>query len=102
MIELDARIPAGPIEERWPTWLDGHRLVGPRRRQDYTVLVVGTGLAGASAAATLANQGYRVEAFCFQDSARRALSLAALGGINASKDYAYEGVSVLRLFVDTI
>jgi succinate dehydrogenase / fumarate reductase, flavoprotein subunit len=102
MIELDARIPAGPIEERWPTWLDGHRLVGPRRRQDYTVLVVGTGLAGASAAATLANQGYRVEAFCFQDSARRAHSIAAQGGINASKDYANEGDSVHRLFVDTI
>jgi succinate dehydrogenase / fumarate reductase, flavoprotein subunit len=102
MIELDARIPAGPIEEKWPTWLDGHRLVGPRQRQDYTVLVVGTGLAGASAAATLANQGYRVEAFCFQDSARRAHSIAAQGGINATKDYANEGDSVHRLFVDTI
>jgi succinate dehydrogenase / fumarate reductase, flavoprotein subunit len=102
MSTLDARIPAGPIEEKWQSWLDDHRLVGPRQRGDRTIIVVGTGLAGASAAATLAGQGYRVEAFCFQDSARRAHSIAAQGGINATKDYANEGDSVRRLFVDTM
>jgi succinate dehydrogenase / fumarate reductase, flavoprotein subunit len=93
-MELDARIPDGPIEEKWRAWLDGHRLVGPRQRNEYTVVVIGTGLAGASAAASLAGLGYRVEAFCFQDSARRAHSIAAQGGINATKDYANEGDSV--------
>jgi succinate dehydrogenase / fumarate reductase flavoprotein subunit len=102
MIELDAQIPPGPIEEKWRTWLDGHKLLGPRQRHEYTVVVVGTGLAGASAAATLAGLGYRVEAFCFQDSARRAHSIAAQGGINATKDYANEGDSVQRLFTDTM
>ena len=102
MSRLDARIPSGPIEEKWQSWLDDHRLVGPRQRGDRTIIVVGTGLAGASAAATLAGQGYRVEAFCFQDSARRAHSIAAQGGINATKDYANEGDSVRRLFVDTM
>ena len=102
MIELDAKIPAGAIDEKWQHWLDDHRLVGPRQRGDHTVIVVGTGLAGASAAATLAGQGYKVEAFCFQDSARRAHSIAAQGGINATKDYANEGDSVRRLFVDTM
>jgi succinate dehydrogenase flavoprotein subunit len=101
-IELDARIPPGPIEEKWHSWLDEHKLVGPRRRSDYRVIVVGTGLAGASAAATLADLGYRVRAFCYQDSARRAHSIAAQGGINATKDYANEGDSVRRLFADTI
>jgi succinate dehydrogenase / fumarate reductase flavoprotein subunit len=101
-VKLDAKIPDGPIEGKWQTWLDGHKLVGPRSREDYKVLVVGTGLAGASAAATLAGMGYRVDAFCYQDSARRAHSIAAQGGINATKDYANEGDSVHRLFVDTI
>jgi succinate dehydrogenase flavoprotein subunit len=101
-MKLDANIPEGPIDERWRSWLDGHRLVGPRQRHEYRVIVVGTGLAGSSAAATLANLGYQVEAFCFQDSARRAHSIAAQGGINATKDYANEGDSVRRLFVDTV
>jgi succinate dehydrogenase / fumarate reductase flavoprotein subunit len=101
-MQLDSRIPAGPIEDKWQNWLDDHRLVGPRQRGEHTVIVVGTGLAGASAAATLAGQGFRVEAFCFQDSARRAHSIAAQGGINATKDYANEGDSVQRLFVDTM
>jgi succinate dehydrogenase / fumarate reductase flavoprotein subunit len=101
-MKLDAKIPDGPIEEKWHNWLDGHKLVGPRSREDYKVIVVGTGLAGASAAATLAGMGYRVETFCYQDSARRAHSIAAQGGINATKDYANEGDSVHRLFVDTI
>ncbi len=101
-LRLDAHIPDGPIADKWQGWLDDHRLVGPRQRGDHTVIVVGTGLAGASAAATLAGLGYRVEAFCFQDSARRAHSIAAQGGINATKDYANEGDSVRRLFVDTM
>ena len=101
-LKLDARIPDGPLEDKWHNWLDAHRLVGPRQRADHRVIVVGTGLAGASAAATLAGQGYTVDAFCFQDSARRAHSIAAQGGINATKDYANEGDSVQRLFVDTM
>ena len=100
--DLDPRIPDGPLEDKWHNWLDAHRLVGPRQRADHRVIVVGTGLAGASAAATLAGQGYTVDAFCFQDSARRAHSIAAQGGINATKDYANEGDSVQRLFVDTM
>ena len=101
-MDLNPRTPEGPIAERWPRWLDSHRLVGPRQRHDYKVIVVGTGLAGGSAAATLAGMGYSVEAFCFQDSARRAHSIAAQGGINATKDYANEGDTVHRLFADTI
>lgn len=101
-IVLDAKIPDGPIEEKWRSWLDAHALVGPRNRGAHTVIVVGTGLAGASAAASLAAQGYRVKSFCFQDSARRAHSIAAQGGINAAKDFANEGDSIRRLFVDTM
>ncbi|MGI9020832.1 MAG: fumarate reductase/succinate dehydrogenase flavoprotein subunit [Solirubrobacterales bacterium] len=101
-ITLDSRIPEGPIQDKWHNWLDAHRLVGPRQRGEHTVIVVGTGLAGASAAATLAGQGYKVDCFCFQDSARRAHSIAAQGGINATKDYANEGDSIRRLFVDTM
>ncbi len=101
-LTLEAKVPEGPIDQKWRTWLDGHKLVGPRNRSDYNVIVVGTGLAGASAGATLAGMGYQVECFCYQDSARRAHSIAAQGGINATKDYANEGDSVHRLFVDTI
>jgi succinate dehydrogenase / fumarate reductase flavoprotein subunit len=101
-LALEAKVPEGPIDQKWRTWLDGHKLVGPRNRSDYNVIVVGTGLAGASAGATLAGMGYQVECFCYQDSARRAHSIAAQGGINATKDYANEGDSVHRLFVDTI
>ncbi|ADB53667.1 fumarate reductase/succinate dehydrogenase flavoprotein subunit [Conexibacter woesei] len=101
-IVLDAKIPDGPIEEKWRSWLDAHALVGPRNRGAHTVIVIGTGLAGASAAASLAAQGYRVKTFCFQDSARRAHSIAAQGGINAAKDFANEGDSIRRLFVDTM
>jgi len=102
MITLDARTPEGPIENRWQTWLDQHRLVGPRNRAGKNVIVIGTGLAGSSAAASLAAQGFKVKSFCYQDSPRRAHSIAAQGGINATKDYANEGDSVRRLFVDTI
>jgi succinate dehydrogenase / fumarate reductase flavoprotein subunit len=101
-LALDPKIPPGPIDEKWRNWLDGHRLVGPRNRADYNVIVVGTGLAGASASSTLAAMGYQVQCFCYQDSARRAHSIAAQGGINATKDYANEGDSIHRLFVDTI
>ena len=101
-LTLDSKVPEAPIDQTWRTWLDGHRLVGPRNRGDYKVIVVGTGLAGASASATLAGMGYQVECFCYQDSPRRAHSIAAQGGINATKDYANEGDSVHRLFVDTI
>jgi len=101
-LALDPKVPPGPIDEKWRNWLDGHRLVGPRNRADYNVIVVGTGLAGASASSTLAAMGYQVECFCYQDSARRAHSIAAQGGINATKDYANEGDSIHRLFVDTI
>lgn len=101
-MNLDARIPDGPIETKWRRWLDAHKLVGPRNRPKHTVLVVGTGLAGASAAASLAAQGFKVKSFCFQDSPRRAHSIAAQGGINAAKDYANEGDATRRLFVDTI
>ena len=100
--DLDPGIPDAPVEETWRKWLDAHKLVGPRNRNEYKVIVVGTGLAGASAAATMAGMGYRVDCFCYQDSARRAHSIAAQGGINATKDYANEGDSVHRLFVDTI
>jgi len=101
-LRLDPRIPEGPIAEKWQLWKDEHELVGPRRRGDHVIAVVGTGLAGASAAATLAGMGYRVQSFCYQDSARRAHSIAAQGGINATKDYSNDGDSVHRLFVDTL
>ncbi|HKJ34964.1 MAG TPA: fumarate reductase/succinate dehydrogenase flavoprotein subunit [Solirubrobacterales bacterium] len=101
-LDLDSGVPEGPIDEKWRNWLDAHKLVGPRNRADNKVIVVGTGLAGASAAATMAGMGYTVETFCYQDSARRAHSIAAQGGINATKDYANEGDSIHRLFVDTI
>jgi len=99
---LDARIPGGPMATKWRRWLDGHQLVGPRNRQNYRVIVIGTGLAGASAAATLGAQGFKVDSFCFQDTPRRAHSIAAQGGINAAKDYANEGDDVQRLFYDTV
>ena len=101
-MNLDAAIPDGPMQEKWRIWKDNHELVGPRRRSDHVIVVVGTGLAGASAASTLAGMGYHVEAFCYQDSSRRAHSIAAQGGINATKDYSNDGDSVHRLFADTM
>ena len=100
-MKLDARIPTGPIEQKWEEHLDGLRLVGPRNRPRYRLIVVGSGLAGASAAATLAELGYQVDCFCFQDSPRRAHSIAAQGGINAAKNYQNDGDTVFRLFQDT-
>ena len=101
-MKLDAKIPSGPLERKW----DKHRLelklVNPANKRKFEVIVVGTGLAGASAAASLAELGYGVKCFCFQDSPRRAHSIAAQGGINAAKNYANDGDSVYRLFYDTI
>ncbi|WP_121970984.1 fumarate reductase/succinate dehydrogenase flavoprotein subunit [Leptolyngbya sp. BC1307] len=99
---LDARVPDGPLPEKWGSFKDHCHLVNPGNKPKHTVLVVGTGLAGASAAATLAEQGYRVKSFCIQDSPRRAHSIAAQGGINAAKNYPNDGDSVWRLFYDTI
>src|SRR5918995_1240642 len=99
---LDAKIPDGPIEDKWDNFIGASKLVNPNNKRKFKVLVVGTGLAGASAAATLAELGYDVEAFTFYDSPRRAHSIAARGGINAAKNYRGDGDSVYRLFYDTI
>jgi succinate dehydrogenase / fumarate reductase flavoprotein subunit len=98
----DARIPEGPLEKKWDSFTKDCKLVGPGNRKHFSILVVGTGLAGAAAAASLAEQGYRVKAFCIQDSPRRAHSIAAQGGINAAKNYSGDNDSVWRLFYDTI
>jgi len=99
---LDAKIPAGPLEEKWKKYKGTVKLVNPANKRKLEVIVVGTGLAGASAAASLGELGYKVKAFCFQDSPRRAHSIAAQGGINAAKNYQNDGDSVYRLFYDTI
>lgn len=99
---LDPRVPAGPIAQKWQTCKNEMKLVSPTNKRKYDVIVVGTGLAGASAAASLAELGYSVKAFCFQDSPRRAHSIAAQGGINAAKNYQNDGDSVWRLFYDTV
>ncbi len=99
---VDTKAPAGPIEDRWNTRKFEAKLVNPSNRRKHKVIVVGTGLAGGSAGATLAEQGYQVIQFCFQDSPRRAHSVAAQGGINAAKNYRNDGDSVYRLFYDTV
>jgi len=101
-MELRSRIPAGPIEQKWERHQFEMKLVNPANKRRYTVIVVGTGLAGGSASATLSELGYNVKAFCFQDSPRRAHSIAAQGGINAAKNYKNDGDSVWRLFYDTV
>lgn len=101
-MKLDAKIPSGPIAEKWTKYKASAKLVNPANRRKYNVLVVGSGLAGAAAAATLAEQGYNVKCFCYQDSPRRAHSIAAQGGINAAKNYQNDGDSVYRLFYDTV
>lgn len=101
-MSLDAKIPPGPLGEKWSKHKFDLKLVNPSNKRKYTILVVGTGLAGASAAASLAELGYQVKTFCFQDSPRRAHSIAAQGGINAAKNYRNDGDSVYRLFYDTI
>ena len=100
--KLDAKIPEGPIADKWTKYRSTVPLVNPANKRSSEIIVVGTGLAGASAAATLAEMGYKVKAFCFQDSPRRAHSIAAQGGINAAKNYQNDGDSVYRLFYDTI
>ena len=99
---LDSKIPSGDLADKWSNHKFDLKLVNPSNRRKFTVLVVGTGLAGASAAATLAEMGYKVKAFCIQDSPRRAHSIAAQGGINAAKNYKSDGDSVYRLFYDTV
>src|SRR4051794_8104790 len=100
--ELDARIPEGPIEDKWTQHKFDVKLVNPANKRRYEVIVVGSGLAGAAAAATLGELGYRVKLFTFHDSPRRAHSIAAQGGINAAKNYQNDGDSVYRLFYDTV
>src|SRR6218665_767242 len=99
---LDSKIPEGPLAEKWTTHKFNLKLVNPANKRKYEIIVVGTGLAGASAAASLGELGYNVNAFCFQDSPRRAHSIAAQGGINAAKNYQNDGDSVYRLFYDTV
>lgn len=99
---LDSKIPEGALAEKWTKYRSSVPLVNPANKRNLEIIVVGTGLAGASAAATLAEMGYKVKAFCFQDSPRRAHSIAAQGGINAAKNYQNDGDSVYRLFYDTI
>ena len=99
---LDAKIPSGPLDDKWTDYKGHCKLVNPSNKRKLEVIVVGTGLAGASAAATLGEMGYKVKAFCFQDSPRRAHSIAAQGGINAAKNYQNDGDSIFRLFYDTI
>jgi len=102
MSSLDSKIPKGPIEKKWTDHKNHMKLVAPNNRPKIDVIVVGTGLAGASASASLGEMGYNVKTFCFQDSPRRAHSIAAQGGINAAKNYQNDGDSVYRLFYDTI
>ena len=99
---LEAHVPSGPLAEKWQNYLDRAKLVNPANKRKHDILVVGTGLAGGSAAATLAELGYNVKVFCIQDSPRRAHSIAAQGGINAAKNYPNDGDTVWRLFYDTI
>ena len=101
-MELKSKVPPGPLEQKWQRHRDELRLVNPANKRRFNILVVGSGLAGASAAASLAELGYNVECFCYQDSPRRAHSIAAQGGINAAKNYQNDGDSVYRLFYDTI
>src|SRR6184192_2127802 len=99
---LDAKIPSGPLAGKWTNHKDHSRLISPNNRRKFEIIIVGSGLAGGSAAATLGELGYRVKCFCYQDSPRRAHSIAAQGGINAAKNYQNDGDSVFRLFYDTI
>src|SRR6478672_808292 len=99
---LDSKSPTGPIETRWDRQRFSLKLVNPANKRKHTIIVVGSGLAGGAAAATLAELGYNVKCFCFQDSPRRAHSIAAQGGINAAKNYHNDGDSVYRLFYDTV
>jgi succinate dehydrogenase / fumarate reductase flavoprotein subunit len=99
---LDAKIPAGPLDKKWTNYKNNAKIISPANKRKFKILVVGSGLAGASAAATLGEQGFQIECFCYQDSPRRAHSIAAQGGINAAKNYQNDGDSIYRLFYDTI
>src|SRR5512136_2947968 len=101
-MELKAKIPAGPIEQKWSKHRFDMKLVNPANKRKYKVIMVGTGLAGAAGAASLAELGYEVSCFCYQDTPRSAHSIAAQGGINAAKNYQNDGDSVFRLFYDTV
>src|SRR6202044_2718667 len=101
-MKLDARIPSGPIEEAWAKACFDMKLVNPANKRKHSLIVVGSGLAGGAAAASLGELGYNVKCFCFQDSPRRAHPIAAQGGINAAKNYPNDGESVFRLFYDTV
>jgi succinate dehydrogenase / fumarate reductase flavoprotein subunit len=102
MVKIQSRIPEGPLAEKWSSFKSNQNLVNPANKRKLDVIVVGTGLAGASAAASLAEMGFKVKSFCYQDSPRRAHSIAAQGGINAAKNYQNDGDSIYRLFFDTI
>src|SRR2546421_11829327 len=101
-IQLDARTPSGPLAQKWARHRFEMKLVNPANKRKNTIIVVGSGLAGGAAAATMSELGYNVKCFCFQDSPRRAHSIAVQGGINAAKNYQNDGDSVYRLFYDTI
>lgn len=102
MTTFKSNIPEGPIDKKWSDYKSNCKLVNPANKKGIEIIIVGTGLAGASAAASLGELGYKVKVFCFQDSPRRAHSIAAQGGINAAKNYQNDGDSVYRLFYDTI
>src|SRR5687768_3741071 len=101
-MDLNARIPDGPLTNKWANAKSHYRLVNPANKRKYDIIVVGAGLAGASASASLGELGYNVKCFVFHDSPRRAHSIAAQGGINAAKNYQNDGDSIYRLFYDTI
>src|SRR5262249_54703275 len=101
-MQLDSKVPSGPLTEKWTRFKADQKLVNPANKRKFSVIVVGTGLAGGAAPPTLAELGYKVSAFCSQDSPRRAHSIAAQGGINAAKNYQNDGDSIWRLFYDTI
>ena len=101
-MDLNPKVPSGPIEQKWDQHRFEMKLVNPSNKRKHTIIVVGSGLAGASAAASLAELGYKVLCFCYHDSPRRAHSIAAQGGINAAKNYRNDGDSIHRLFYDTV
>jgi succinate dehydrogenase / fumarate reductase flavoprotein subunit len=101
-MEFNANVPSGPIESKWDLQRLQNKLVSPANKHKHNIIVVGSGLAGASAAASLAELGYHVQCFCYHDSPRRAHSIAAQGGINAAKNYRNDGDSIQRLFYDTV
>src|SRR5215470_9473800 len=101
-MKLESKVPSGPLESKWTDHKEHLRLVNPNNKRKFTILVVGSGLGGAAAAASFGELGYNVKCFCYQDSPRRAHSIAAQGGINAAKNYHNDGDSIFRLFYDTI